>query len=302
MSVKVGAYAPTDKIKHYYDPRNHKSNIKVTTPGSSTTTYKDMVGSNDVTVTDGSMLHTDGYVNFPVPDFQDTTLRGCEFHGEFAQQDPTNADDGLYLDFSSVDGCTFSFWIYPDSNQTFINDYASGWANNVIFGPTATGNWYKSQFCIEDGATSNPANRPADNQTIRIGYSGGSLREILPRFLPGTAQNVAANQKAEKMLAPDEWHHIVISGNQASGSTDIVHDVWHNGEKIISGIVNSTSGYNNTTDTHLILNSIGCQEDQGPSDQKPGLSFQGRMGPFAHWDKKLTDDEIQSLYTIKPNV
>ena len=78
--------------------------------------------------------------------------------------------------------------------------------------------------------------------------------------------------------------------------------MWHNGEKIISSLVNSTSGYNATTETHLILNSIGCQEDKGPSDQKPGISFQGRMGPFAHWDKKLTDDEIQNLYTIKPNV
>ena len=230
MSVKIGEYVPTDKIKHYYDPRNPKSNIKVKTPGSSTTTYRDIVGSNDVTVTDDSMLHTDGYVNFPIPDFQDTVLRGCEFHGEFAQQNPTNADDGLYLDFSSEDGCTFSCWIYPDSNNVMDNPYASSWQNNVIFGPQVQGSFYKAQFCIEQGYTSNPANRPYENKHICIQYAGNSTREILPRFLPGRPTNVAANQKGERMLVPDQWHHIVIAGNQPNPAfnNDIYHDVWHN--------------------------------------------------------------------------
>ena len=311
MSVKVGAYVPTDKIKHYYDPRNKKSNIKVSTPTSTTTTFNDMIGSNDVTVTDTAMLHTDGYIDFPVPDMTNVALRGCEFHGEFAEQDATNADDGIYLDFHTQDGCTFSFWVYVSETLSYSNSY--GTANNhVIFGPHWNGdNWYHSQFAIPSGHTTNPAGRSTDNRAIEIRYNQYTYRSILPRFNTTSysesintdgSSTTAENQVGERLMPRGQWSHLVIAGNQPSvNSTLINHDVWFNGEKLLSDI--TVDSLNHTTRQNTItLNSIGCQEDKGSGTRPPGLSFQGRMGPFAHWDKKLTDDEIQSLYTIKPNV
>lgn len=313
MSVKVGASVPTDKIKHYYDPRNNKSNIKVGTPASTTTTFKDMMGSNDVTVTDTAMLHTDGYIDFPVPDMTNVALRGCEFHGEFAEQDATNSDDGIYLDFHTQDGCTFSFWVYLSETLSFSNSYGTD-NDHVIFGPYWDGfsNFYHSHFEIPGGHTTNPAGRDTDNKAIIIRYDQHMYRTILPRFNTTSysesintdgSSGTAENQAGERLLPRGQWSHVVIAGNQPnSNSTLINHDVWFNGEKLLSDITVDSAGHTTRQNT-ITLNSIGCQEDKGSSTRPPGLSLQGRLGPFIHWDKKLTDNEIRSLYnSMKPNV
>lgn len=312
MGVISGVSVPNaDRIKHYYDPRNNKSNVKVGTPASTTTTFNDMIGSNDVTVTDTAMLHTDGYIDFPVPDMTDAVLRGCEFHGEFAEQDATNADDGVYLDFRTQDGCTFSFWIYVSETLSFSNPYSSD-TDHVIFGPYWNGdNFYHSQFEISSGATVDPAGRGSDNETIQIRYNQGTGRTILPRHnvttwtesINSDSSTSAENQMGERLLPEGQWNHIVIAGSYNSGSPSLIsHDVWFNGEKLLSDITVDSSGHSTRQNT-ITLNSIGCQEDQGPSGRYPGLSLQGRLGPFIHWDKKLTDNEIRSLYnSMKPNV
>lgn len=311
MGVISGASVPNaDRIKHYYDPRNNKSNIKVGTPAATTTTFNDMIGSNDVTVTDTAMLHTDGYIDFPVPDMTNVALRGCEFHGEFAEQDATNADDGIYLDFHTQDGCTFSFWVYLSETLSHSNPYGTA-LEHVIFGPYWTGdNFYHNQFSIDSGTTANPAGRPSTNKNIEIRYNLLINRSILPKWMRPTytesvtsGDQTAENQMGEKLLPRGQWSHVVIAGNQPnSNSTLINHDVWFNGEKIISDITVDSAGHSTRQNT-ITLNSIGCQEDKGAGTRPPGLSLQGRLGPFIHWDKKLTDNEIRSLYnSMKPNV
>ncbi len=311
MGVSVGFTLPQfDKVKHYYDPRNNRSNPEYDNYSYSGTRFYDLFGSNHGTVTTNSILKQGGYLNFPIPDFNDVALRGCEYHAEFDEQDPSNSDDGLYLDFQTEIGCTFSFWFQAKTGFVTANEYSSALQGSMpIFGVfsnsvgAAPYNEYHSMISVTGSTTSNPAGRPTTNKSVEISYIDTSTGP-LPRFHPYDDPPSANTQAGEKLHAPGEWAQIIITGNKPQGQTNTSHDVWYNGEKIVSDYqrnLTTDSGGNPRplNERVFMINSIGAQEDQG--NDPPKVSFQGQIGPIVHWDCRLTDSEIKNVYNgMKP--